>query len=69
MCLTWLNISLEADRRVNQERRDYGLSAYKSLEDVGTVEERGFISQGTRSKEWDQNFKSKDKLSALRSVF
>lgn len=51
MCLTWLNISLEADRRVNREGRGYGLSSYKSLEDVVTVEGRGIISQGTRSKD------------------
>lgn len=69
MCLTWLNISLEADRRVNQERRGYGLSAYKSLEDVVTVEGKGSFHRAPGAKNEIKTLKAKINFQLLRNVF
>lgn len=52
-------MSLEADKRVNQERDGCWLSAYKSLEDVSATEEKGDCcfswhpKAATGRKEWD----------------
>ena len=69
MCLTWLNISLEADRRVKREARGSVLSAYnKAFEGGGAPGGEGLFHVAPAAKNEFKTLNAKVNFELLKNV-